>query len=151
MQLNIKFTPTNQRQLVNTLYFLSNILEIPMKKIFYVLAGLTFCVAITHNAHALDITQAAAGEAVKLTVLNSPTFDSFNPSTSVIMDGVSQPSQFAVGSYHQQVFQKKSGKAFGMASDSSAVWWLDISADNAAVPAVATSDSTAFTATYTAM
>ncbi len=113
-----------------------------MKKIYCLLAGLTLCLFIAQNAQSLELIQADAGDPVTITVTNSFPFNPFDVSTSVDMAGVTDETAFAVGAFHTMVDQKKSGKQFGMASDSSAMWFIDIS--ETAAEAVAASNSGGF-------
>lgn len=125
-----------------------------MKKIFLTIAAVSLCSAfIATNSMAVGLTQANAGDAVTITVTGTaPAFTAFNPSTNVIMKGTTIATEFAVSAYHLQVLAKSSGKAFGMASDSSAMYYLDISPPGTVDSAtdVSASDSTAFS-TYTPM
>lgn len=118
-----------------------------MKKTILSLAVIGLCGLLSTNALALDLTQTGAGGPVSLA--STPAFDDFNASTGVIVDGVSGVNQFAIGAYHQQVLNKKSGKAFLMASTSSAMYYLDISG-LATGPTVTVSTSAAYTG-YTKM
>lgn len=123
-----------------------------MKKLAYSLLGLTLCFGMTQMAFAADLAQTAAGDQVTITVTTgNPPFDAFTPSTNVIMDGATSAAGFAAAAYHSQVFQKKSGKEFGMASDSSAMWYNDISAANATATTVASTDSAVFSGNWEKM
>lgn len=123
-----------------------------MKKLIIAIAGLSLCATFAMNANATAFTQSAAGEDVTMTVTGSPAFDPFTPSTNVVISGASVAEAFAVGAYHNQVLNKKSGKAFGMASDANSVYYLDIATGKTAAGMVITgTNSSAFSGTYTEM
>ncbi len=122
-----------------------------MKKATYLLIGLIMSIYMAHNAYAA-ITQDAPGDAVQIsTDTGEPTFDNFNPSSNVDMSGAidTDGTEFAIGAFHSMVDEKKSGKQFGMASDASSIFWLDISSTPA--EGVDTTNSGAFGSTWTKM
>jgi hypothetical protein len=105
-----------------------------MKKIISLTCGLALCSYLVSPVFAANYT--VDGETGRVTVetgATDATVDlTFDPSTNVIMTGASEASAFAHGAYHQAVENKDSGKQFAMASDSSAVYFLDISPDGVA-------------------
>lgn len=121
-----------------------------MKKLIIAIAGLSLCATYAISVNAASLAQTAAGDDVTIAVTaGNPTFDPFKPSTNVVVSGATTAASFAVGAYHLQVLGKKSGKAFGMASDANEVYYLDISGTTTA-PTVTGTNSTAFSS-YTAM
>ncbi|WP_136808426.1 hypothetical protein [Desulfosediminicola flagellatus] len=123
-----------------------------MKKIIAVIAGISLCATYAISVNAASLSQdATTGDVTIEVTAGNPTFDAFKPSTNVIVSGATTANSFAVGAYHEQVLAKKSGKAFGMASDANEVYYLDISAAGTAAPTVTgTNAATAF-GDYTAM
>jgi len=121
-----------------------------MKKYFALFTIFAISFISVTTASAIQFS-AAGGDPVELDTAD-PNFDPFTPSTNVSMSGQTAVAGYAANSWHIQVLTKKSGKAFGMSSDSNAVYWADISANDATVEAVDTSDSTYFDAnTWTKM
>lgn len=117
-----------------------------MKKIISLTCGVALCSCFVLTAFATDYTIDAATGAVTVDTANTDaTVDViFNPSAQVVMSGASEQSAFAHGAYHAAVVNKASGKEFAMASDSSAIYYLDISPDGiGAAVSIAGSTNTA--------
>jgi hypothetical protein len=121
-----------------------------MKKTLLIAAGILFCVPIAHNALGAMSQDATTGT-VTITAgavagAQSITFD---PSTNVQMNGNSMATSFAIGAYHSQALRKASGQAYGMAADSSKMYFQDISDSTAYTGLVGagTNQSTSFTTT----
>jgi lipoprotein signal peptidase len=111
-------------------------------------------IATSSMAAVISNTANPGGEITVTSTTTSPDLV-FTPSTNVVIQGLTQATgtDFAAQSYHNSVVGKNSGKAFGMASDSSAVSYLDISglATGTAPTAITASDSSAFGADWTKM
>lgn len=105
-----------------------------MKKIISLTCGVALCSCLISTAFATDYTVTASTGQVSVDSANTDaTADViFNPSAQVVMSGASEASAFAHGAYHASVVNKAAGKQFAMASDSSAVFFLDISPDGEA-------------------
>jgi hypothetical protein len=113
-----------------------------MKKKLIYIAALSFGLFIANNAMSADFSVDGTSGVVSMaqgTGNNGPAF-AFTPSTNVTMTGGTQAAGegFAIAAHHSSVFKKNSGKMFGMASDSPAMYWFDISATDATLPTVAT-------------
>lgn len=82
---------------------------------------------IASSASAKVFTQTAPGDAVKMTVdkvkIPGAADVNFQPSSKVQMAGASQVTSFALISGHEAVRGKEAGQNYGMASDSSNVFW----------------------------
>lgn len=116
-----------------------------MKKASSILFGMAITLFITQSAFADGVISqtgadatAKAGQPVNVTGTTGPTIDPFSVSTNVVMEGATSATSFALTGYHLQVDQKKSGKMFAMASDSSAMWFADISSTAASTYVVGT-------------
>jgi hypothetical protein len=110
-----------------------------MKKKLIYIAAISIGLFIANNAISADFTVEDSG-VVKMDQTgtnNGPDF-AFTPSTNVVMTGGTQAAGegFVIGAYHSSVFQKNSGKMFGMASDSPAMYWFDVSDVAAELPDV---------------
>lgn len=88
---------------------------------------------IASSAFATSFSQTAAGDAVTMTVdtglIPGATNVSFQPSAQVNMAGASETTSFALVSGHEAVRGKEAGQNYGMASDSSNVFWIAAPAD----------------------
>ena len=121
-----------------------------MKKILTLAAIGIFTLSMTQAAHTVVWGWTEGSIPISTNnVAGTPDFDPFSPSTNVYMMGQTASSGFTIGALHDQVVGKKSGKAFGMASDSNKVYYLDISDEDtftsiAVVSATDTSDSSYF-------
>ena len=123
-----------------------------MKRILCSLA-VTAIIGICSSAIAADtaFTQTdGAGEQVVLAITDTsgpitgaPDF-TFNPSTNVVMGGMSSPTSFAAWSYHQNVDGKSSGQEYGMTSEVNKLFFLDISTDGTVETDSDATDSTLF-------
>lgn len=100
-----------------------------MKKTAILTFGLALCFGISSAAHAVCTIANTGnpGTPVTCTGGSGPSINEFLPSTNVIMDGESDATAAAVGAYHQQVLNKKSGKAFAMSTDTNKIFFADIS------------------------
>lgn len=100
-----------------------------MKKTFSIVAGLLVCAfTIAGTVQAADLTQAADGAVtVDAGSVEGAKDIVFNPSSQVKMSGASETGNFAIAAYHTQAQNKKAGQQYGMASDSNALWFKDIS------------------------
>ena len=101
-----------------------------MKKTFSIAAGLLLCAfTIAGTVHAAAFSQAADGKVtVSATGVQGAKDIEFNPSSQVKMSGASVSTSFAIAAYHTQANQKKAGQQYGMAAESNALWFKDISA-----------------------
>jgi hypothetical protein len=100
-----------------------------MKKLAFGLAlGLSLMTFSSAQAGNLDI--AAGGELDLAIETDAITGDvsnfKFKPSPSVRMIGESDDTGFAEAAVHLSAEGKPDGKAYGMASDSNQVWWMDV-------------------------
>jgi hypothetical protein len=113
--------------------------ELIMLKALSLLAAITFCLFTSSNVFAVDYSQGDIGtaEANIVTIVTAGVADAdnirFQASAQVRMSGHSVATAFAHGAYHTQVEGKKNGRQFGMASDSSSTFWLDIEPDGSVV------------------
>jgi len=103
-----------------------------MKKLLYITFGLFICALSVNNANAAALTQTGgAGSEVTVVVntANVPGAKSiiFNPSSNVNMSGASDSTSWALAGYHTQANQKANGQQYGMAANSNAMWFADIS------------------------
>ena len=119
-----------------------------MKKtlFFLVAAAIIGFWSQSNTAQALDMSNGTPGAPLDLAVATSgaPNF-AFNPSTNVNIRGTSSPTSFAIYSWHQNVINKKSGQAFGMAADVNKLYFLDISSAGATAPSLTGTTSAVFT------
>ena len=101
-----------------------------MKKVLSILSLTALSMFLTSTVYAADTTYTQAENVVTITTTNVPDSDTINfqASAQVNFTGVSSPTSFAHAAYHTQVLGKKNGRQFGMATDSSSVFWNDISA-----------------------
>lgn len=104
-----------------------------MKKITLFITAAALCY-IAVQAQAVDIVQGNAGEQVTITVntglINGAQDVAFDPSAQVLMHGASETTAFSAISGHEAVQGKDAGQNYGMASDSSKVWWISSDPDN---------------------
>ncbi len=113
-----------------------------MKKIYLIAACFALSLMIAQGAYALTF-DTSGGEAIAMDTAD-PAFDPFTPSTNVSMKGRTAVAGFAISAVHDQVLAKKAGKLFGMASDSSAVFWKDVADTGDTFDDIDTSDSSVF-------
>ena len=106
-----------------------------MKKLLYITFGLFICALSANSANAAALQQAGSGGAVTVvvtsgaaggTVPGAKNID-FNPSSNVNMSGASDSTSWAVAGYHTQADRKANGQQYGMAANSNAMWFRDIS------------------------
>ena len=110
--------------------------------------GVFFALA---SAQAVDLVQTGgAGKPVSIaTAGNAAAPDvTFNPSTNVIMTGVSVATAFAISGYHDQAVGKSNGQVYGMGSNSNKMFMKDISG-GAPTATSSTVIATAFSGWYT--
>lgn len=113
-----------------------------MKKKLIYIAAISLGLFVSSNAIAADFTVTAADDGAVTMASNAandgPAFR-FIPSTNIVMDGgtTAAGESFVVSAYHTSVLAKSSGKGFGMASDTNAMYWIDLSASGAAATLVA--------------
>lgn len=110
-----------------------------MKKRLIILSTIVFSLFLTHNVYAAsgDYTQAENIVTIDTTNVTDADDISFQASAQVNISGQSSATSFAHGAYHAQVEGKKNGRQFGMAADSSSIFWQEIE-----TTAVATIDAT---------
>lgn len=120
-----------------------------MKKLAFGLAlGLSVMTFSSAQAGNLDI---AAGGELDLAITTAAISGAvsnfvFKPSPSVRMIGSADDTGFAEAAVHLSAEGKSDGKAYGMASDSNQVWWMDVGvATLAATAAAADTNSAALT------
>ena len=73
------------------------------------------------------------------TVTNAPNFV-FQPSPGVNISVHADDKAFVVATAHDNAFASKGGEAYGMASESSGIYTLDVSASDAAVANITLGD-----------
>lgn len=113
-----------------------------MKKGIATLSILIMSMFIAFSANGADYSQ--ADNVVTVSAANVTGADNieFQASAQVNIDGVSEETAFAHAASHSQVVGKKNGRQFGMASDNSSIWWLEI--ETTAVYDVAATTSAQF-------
>ncbi len=117
-----------------------------MKKILLIATGILIFTPFIQNAFSAALSQSGGGgTAVTVDAGNVAGAQdvTFNPSTNVVMSGVANSTQYAIGAYHTQALEKASGQAYGMASDANKIYFMDIS-QTGATPAVTGSNATFF-------
>lgn len=122
-----------------------------MKKIIYIALGLFVCALSANNADAAALTQTGgAGSTVNVDAagVNGAQDINFNPSSNVLMTGVSEANIWKVVSHHTQANTKANGQQYGMHSDSNAMWFQDISGTTGAA---SISDTTDFASPWFSM
>lgn len=104
-----------------------------MKKLSLLLASIATLFLIANMATSADIAQVDAGDpvtiAVNTAVVAGATNVQFDPSAQVLMHGNSVREAFMAVSGHTSVQGKEAGQNYGMASDSSKVWWESAETD----------------------
>lgn len=90
---------------------------------FMAITVLLFCASM---ASAANMSQTDAGGAVTVDASNVTGANDviFQPSSQVNISGASEETSFAAISGHQAVAGKEAGQNYGMAADSSNVFWL---------------------------
>lgn len=97
-----------------------------VKTITSFMAILALCF-MASSASAVDATATAGAQlviAVDTGVIPGATNLTFQPSSQVSISASSERTNFAVAAGHDAVQGKEAGQNYGMASDSSNVWWI---------------------------
>jgi hypothetical protein len=120
--------------------------EVMMKKILglMIIMGCFLFVAGQSFANC-DLANGSGGAAVECATDNVAGVSTFNfsPSPAVITDGDSFQNKFVIGAVHEQALDNTGGKEYGMAYDSTKVYWFDVSGTDT-MEAVTGSDSSIF-------
>lgn len=97
-----------------------------MKKVLSILSILVLSLFLAYNAFAANYAQ--SDNLVTVSATNVSTADDivFQASAQVAMSGASEATSFAHAAHHNQALGKKHGRQFGMAADTSTIWWDDI-------------------------
>ena len=98
-----------------------------MKKVLSILSIIALSMFVTSTVYAAAYTQADNVVTVDASTVADADDILFQASAQVNFTGVSEATSFAHAAYHTQVIGKKNGRQFGMAADSSSIFWLDIS------------------------
>ena len=76
---------------------------------------------------------------------NAPAEFVFQVSPQIVTTGATERDNFTVAAVHNNALKKKGGMAYGMASDSSDLFWLDVATTEALAGITATTAAGAFT------
>ena len=100
-----------------------------MKKVLSILSIIALSMFLTSTVYAADTTYTQDTNVITITANNVTDAEDieFQASAQVNFTGVSSETSFAHAAFHTQVIGKKNGRQFGMAADSSSIWWKDIS------------------------
>ncbi|WP_419174904.1 hypothetical protein [Desulfosediminicola sp.] len=100
-----------------------------MKKTILALTGLaifSFMIASSANASSVSGSDGAA-VTITATSVTGATSLVFQPSAKVNMNGATAATAFGINAWHTGSAGKEKGQRYAMASDSSQIFWQDIS------------------------
>lgn len=122
-----------------------------MNKKFAIITSLSFLIALPALVSAQSLANNTAGATISIaSPTNSVQPFTFQPSANVNILGNCTAQSYSVASYHNSAMKATGGEAYGLASDKSGTYVLDISASSATVTVGTTGNSADFASPWKA-